>query len=119
MLAPCAPEDRLGSRREVFPDGRRFYEAAAESLAGAEASSGTTVLAGASPSKWPRRCSQTSRTSAGRPASAQMAKNHTQPVAAAMKPAPAERYVRPKAASAVNSAYCVAVCKGLRQSADR
>ena len=43
------------------------------------------------PSKWPRRCSQASSISAGKPASAQIAKNQTQPVAAAMKPAPDDR----------------------------
>src|SRR6185437_3879706 len=69
--------------------------------------------------KWPRRCSQASKTKLGSPASAQIRKNQTQPVDPAMKPAPDERYVRPTAASAVNSAYCVAVCSGFWQSAER
>ena len=41
--------------------------------------------------KCPPRCSHHSSTRLGRPASAQIAKNHTQPVAAAMKPAPDDR----------------------------
>src|ERR1700688_4680702 len=52
-------------------------------------------------------------------ASAQIAKKAAQPVAAATKPAPEERYVRPTAASAVHSANCVAVCSGFLQSAER
>jgi hypothetical protein len=41
-------------------------------------------VAGSSPSKWPRCWSHASKASAGKLASAQMAKNHTQPVADAM-----------------------------------
>lgn len=42
-------------------------------------------------SKCPPRCNHQSSTRPGRPASAQMAKNQTQPVAAATKPAPDDR----------------------------
>ena len=41
-------------------------------------------VAGSSPSKWPRCWSHASKASAGKLARAQMAKNHTQPVADAM-----------------------------------
>ena len=67
----------------------------------------------------PGRLQPGSSSRLGNPASAQITKNHTQPVPSAMKPAVDDRYVRPTAASAVSSAYCVAVCSGLRQSADR
>ena len=53
------------------------------------------------------------------PASMQITKNQAQPVDSAMKPAPDDKYVRPTAASAVSNAYCVAVCSGFRQSADK
>ena len=42
-----------------------------------------------------------------------------QPIASAAKPVPDDRNVRPVEAIAVSSAYCVAVCSGLRHSAER
>jgi hypothetical protein len=48
-------------------------------------------FSGPSPEKCPPRCNSHNRARLGRPTSAQMAKNHTQPVAAAMKPAPDDK----------------------------
>lgn len=77
------------------------------------------ALDGTRSSKCPPRCSSQRRIRLGSPATAQIAKYQAQPVASATKPPPDDRYVRPTAASAVSNAYWVAVCSGLRHSADR
>ena len=68
---------------------------------------------------FPGRCSHIINSSPGMAVSDVPMKNSGHPSAAAANPVPAENSVRPVEANAVNRAYCVAVCSGLRHKADR